>query len=120
MDDASYEHHNAPSERIMHNFLEKYGYTDGCAGCRFKRSCLVGSRDHNQACRDRIYDAKYSEESAFGEKLKERLRREAGRLGERSAEIGSKDVAEDAGSFVVRFPQRSQVLSDRIRTHGSG
>ena len=35
--------------RIMHNnFLEKHGCADGFAGCRYKRSGLVGSRDHTQ------------------------------------------------------------------------
>ena len=82
--------------RIKHNFLEKYGYTDGCAGCRYKRSRFVGSRDHTQACRDRIYTKILTDESAFGEQLKERLRCEAGQVGERTTEIRSEGVAEDA------------------------
>ena len=40
-----------------------------------------------------------SDESAFGVQLEERLRREAGRCGERTTEIRSEGVGEDAGSF---------------------
>ena len=101
VDDASCAPGTSRRLRIKHNFLEKYGYTDGCAGCRYKRSRFVGSRDHTQACRDRIYTKILTDESAFGEQLKERLRCEAGRVGERTTEIRSEGVAEDAGSFVT-------------------
>ena len=96
--------------RIMHNFLEKCGYTDGCAGC--KRSGLIGSRDHTQACRDRIYNEILSDESAFGVQLKERLRRDAGSAKER--QIRSEGVAEDAGSFVTRDQETAQVLPQKM------
>ena len=88
-------HWNAPqAQDLAQHFGEVWPHRWLCSG-------FVGSRDHTQACRDRIDIDIFSDESAFGEQLKVRLRREAGRLGERTTEIGSEGVAEDAGSFVT-------------------
>ena len=42
--------------RITAEMLEKYGYTEGCEGCRFKRAKLADNRAHSERCRKRIMD----------------------------------------------------------------
>ena len=40
--------------RITIPMLVKYGYTEGCEGCRFKQAGLGSTRAHNEECRRRI------------------------------------------------------------------
>ena len=43
--------------RINNQLLGKYGYTEGCEGCRFKQSGFNETRGHSEACRSRILEA---------------------------------------------------------------
>ena len=43
--------------RITLAILTKYGYTEGCEGCRFKRAGLSDGRNHSARCRARIMKA---------------------------------------------------------------
>ena len=58
--------------RIIPQMLLNYGYTEGCLGCRHKRTGLTGPRDHSSLCRRRIIE--------IGPKWRERLRDEERRL----------------------------------------
>ena len=42
--------------RITIPMLEKYGFTDDCEGCRFKRAGMSESRAHSERCRQRLID----------------------------------------------------------------
>jgi len=42
------------SMKIMKWMLDKHGYTEGCEGCRVKRSGMSMQRAHSEACRQRI------------------------------------------------------------------
>ena len=42
--------------RITKKDLDKYGYTEGCEGCRFKQAGIRDHRAHSEACRRRIAD----------------------------------------------------------------
>ena len=37
---------------ITEELLEKYGYTDGCEGCRRRRAGIGERANHFEACRD--------------------------------------------------------------------
>ena len=43
--------------RISAPMLEKYGYSEACEGCRFRRAGLGESRNHTEECRSRIEKA---------------------------------------------------------------
>ena len=43
--------------RITIPMLNKYGYTEGCEGCRFKQAGLDNGRAHSVACRKRLVEA---------------------------------------------------------------
>ena len=43
---------------ITQAMLTRYGYTEGCEGCRYKRAGLPSSRMHSEKCRSRILEAK--------------------------------------------------------------
>ncbi len=45
------------SIRITSQMLETHGYTEGCEGCRFKRSGFNESRAHTETCRRRMMEA---------------------------------------------------------------
>lgn len=55
--------------RITSHLLHKYGYTEGCDGCRCRRAGLGEHRGHTEACRDRI-EARM-EEDEEGRQMKE-------------------------------------------------
>ena len=42
---------------ITQAMLTRYGYTEGCEGCRYKRAGLPSSRMHSEKCRSRILEA---------------------------------------------------------------
>ena len=48
--------------RITDAILDKYGFTDACAGCQHKREDRAGHRPHTQACRERIYSEMQSDD----------------------------------------------------------
>ena len=43
--------------RITAAMLAKYGYTEGCEGCRYKRAGLAEAKAHSERCRQRIVEA---------------------------------------------------------------
>ena len=43
--------------RITQAILTKYGYTEDCEGCRFKRAGLTEARSHSETCRQRLIGA---------------------------------------------------------------
>ena len=69
--------------RIMPYMLEKYGFTEGCEGCRHKQAGLQGARDHSETCRVRIMEAIRQDTSEFGTRMKHRHRNEIERMGRR-------------------------------------
>ena len=69
--------------RIMPYMLEKYGFTEGCEGCRHKQAGLQGARDHSETCRVRIMEAIRQDTSDFGARMKQRHRNEIERMGRR-------------------------------------
>ena len=56
--------------RITPAVLAKYGYTEGCEGCRYKRAKMAGQRPHSEECRKRIMEALEDDED--GKKAKNR------------------------------------------------
>ncbi len=58
--------------RMTPGVLEKYGYTEGCPGCKCKRAGLEESKNHTEGCRERI-----AAELAKEEVGREKLRKEA-------------------------------------------
>ena len=66
--------------RIVPQMLLNYGHTDGCLGCRHKRTGLTGARDHSSLCRRRIIEMIRKDASEIGPKWRERLRDEKRRL----------------------------------------
>ena len=40
--------------RINASMLNKYGYTEGCEGCRYKSAGMTETRNHAETCRQRI------------------------------------------------------------------
>ena len=57
------------SMKIMKWMLDKYGYTDGCEGCRLKRSGVTDQRPHTKSCRERTEQALDGDEK--GRRVKE-------------------------------------------------
>ena len=55
--------HEVRRMRITPKLLEQYGFTEGCAGCQFKRAGLSESRGHTEACRARIWEALNGDEA---------------------------------------------------------
>ena len=43
--------------RITAAMLAKYGYTEGCEGCRYKRAGLADAKTHSERFRQRIAEA---------------------------------------------------------------
>ena len=43
--------------RITGVMLQKYGYTEGCDGCRYKRAGMREARPHTEVCRRKIGEA---------------------------------------------------------------
>ena len=43
--------------RINDAILAKYGYTQGCEGCRFKQAGMKETRGHSEVCRGGIWEA---------------------------------------------------------------
>ena len=70
--------------RINNALLAKYGYTEGCEGCRFKSAGLNETRGHSEVCRRRIWEAMDLDEEGrrHKEAQEERMyRRREGNLG---------------------------------------
>ena len=49
--------------RITGVMLQKYGYTEGCDGCRYKRAGMREARPHTEVCRRRIEEAMMGDET---------------------------------------------------------
>ena len=43
--------------RITQEVLSRYGFTEGCEGCRYKQAVFTESRNHSEACRTRLSEA---------------------------------------------------------------
>ena len=61
--------------KITGDLLSKYGYTEGCDGCRYKRAGLEDARPHSEQCRNRIREAMQGD--AIGQEL---LKKEGDRI----------------------------------------
>ena len=80
--------------KLTGRILEKYGYSENCEGCRFKRAGLSESRNHTDECRKRIegamaqdeHDAQHiaEQEERIGHRIAEQIQRsvEKGAQGE--------------------------------------
>jgi hypothetical protein len=80
--------------RISDRILTKYGYSDGCAGCRAKLHGLL-QRKHEPSCRLRIYDAMTADPEEF-----DNLERAIIRTQGRSIAEGVVIPSESAGAIV--------------------
>ena len=49
--------------RITGVMLQKYGYTEGCDGCRYKRAGMREARPHTEVCPRRIGEAMMGDET---------------------------------------------------------
>ena len=56
-------HRQVRRMRITGVMLQKYGYTEGCDGCRYKRARMREARPHTEVCRRRIGEAKMEDET---------------------------------------------------------
>ena len=73
--------------------LEKYGYTEGCEGCRYKRAGLGEARPHTEECRARISTAMDADEDGRRHKAQEKERLDR-RIAERlEQEVGLEEGA---------------------------
>ena len=97
--------------KITATMLRKYGYSDQCEGCRYRRAGLQESRNHTEACRQRIEtelekdDEGRRKKAEDDERINRRLAEEMERaLGPDSAGTGgaaegpSRNVAADDGA----------------------
>ena len=107
----------APSRQIRRmkitaRMLAKYGFTEGCEGCRYKQAGLDESRNHSEACRTRIEEAMEEDEEgkrnkeAQGERITRRLAErieqadtEEGPLRSRATRGSMAPSAQGGGSF---------------------
>ena len=78
--------------------LNKYGYTEGCEGCRFKQAGLDNGRAHSVACRKRLVEALKGDPKA-AKALEREDERLAIRVAEEDTEAGNaeEDIEEDMG-----------------------
>ncbi len=86
----------APVRRMRFNpsLLVKFGYTEGCPGCKMKKAGMDESRNHSEGCRERIM-----KELAKEEEGREKIRKEAEKLNKWVAENGEHaDEAENPAS----------------------
>ena len=83
--------------RITGVMLQKYGYTKGCDGCRYKRAGMREARPQTKVCRRRIGEAMVGDETDRRKKEEEdervnwRLGRENGEDPQRKARDGGDD-----------------------------
>ena len=97
--------------------LDKYGYTEGCDGCRTKRAGLKERRGHTEECRARIEAAmaEDSEDKGRWERNKERLdRRMAEHLEKKEEEIKKQERTQAAadGSQQVGMEEDMKPAAD--------
>ena len=62
--------------RISEKLLEKYGYTEGCEGCRFKMAGMDDKRPHDEKCRQRVETAMDQDEEGREMKRKDAERQD--------------------------------------------
>ena len=60
--------------KITNRMLEKYGYSQGCEGCRYKQAGLGETRNHSEVCRARILEAMDNDEDGRRKKEEEEER----------------------------------------------
>jgi hypothetical protein len=76
--------------KITPEVLKKYGFTEGCDGCKFKAAGLREGRNHTTACRARI-----EKEMQANELDKDKFQRSEDRINWRLAEQREKNLKED-------------------------
>lgn len=60
--------------KITQKMLERYGYSEGCEGCRYKETGLREQRPHSEACRRRVEAAMEDDEEDKDKKDKRKQR----------------------------------------------
>ena len=97
--------------RITGVMLQKFGYTEGCDGCRYKRAGMREARPHTEVCRRRIGEAMMGDETdrrkeeeddertnwRLAEKMEKILKEEAGDGGDDRKGTGGCDDRAGAG-----------------------
>ena len=68
--EAPKREHEIRRMRITPEMLQKYGYTEGCEGCRYKRAKLADNRAHSEKCRKRIMEKMDEDEDGRRKKRK--------------------------------------------------
>merc|ERR1711963_1067941 len=87
--------------------LDKFGYTEGCEGCRHKRSGVGGgNKPHSEICRSRINEAVERDEDLLYRRIleKDRMRYHADK--ENNAEKADNESTPDnPGVDEDKFPE---------------
>ena len=116
---------------ITSKLLEKYGFTEGCEGCRFKRANLGEIRKHSEACRARLMEAmdgddwgraaKAYEEERLTKRLAERVQREVEKEEAKDATVHDPGEAQGfvPGLVLPQYAGRSGGLAGRVGTNAA-
>ena len=82
--------------KITAHLLQKYGYTDGCDGCRYRRAGLGEHRNHTEACRTRI-ETKMEQDEDGRQKKEEDNERINHRIAEEMERMDQRQAAREDG-----------------------
>ena len=91
--------------KLTSRLLERYGYSEGCDGCRFGQAGLAEARPHSEQCRARVEEAMAQDEHG-----RRALAADEERVGHRRQRCGVSGGA--SGRFAGEFSL------GRRRTHG--
>ena len=108
---ADEKHRDIRRMNITSKLLERYGFSENCEGCRYKRAGLGEIRKHSEACRARLMEAMDGDEWGKAAKAyeEERLTRRIAERIERDEEREKeKEKRKDA---TVHDPQETSVSS---------
>ena len=92
--------------RITGVMLQKYGYTEGCDGCRYKRAGMREARSHTEVCRRRIGEVMMGDET--NNRKKEDDERVNWRLAEKMEKIFKEKQEPEEDCRVGKRPMEQQ------------
>ena len=61
-------------KRITDGLLKKHGYTEGCDGCRFKKTDLGDHRGHSDKCRKMLEEEMGKDEDGKRKRSRDKMR----------------------------------------------
>jgi hypothetical protein len=98
--------------RITMETLQKYGFSEDCEGCRFKRAGMNERRGHSDKCRERIYKEMQNDEDD-----KQKLKTEEDRINHKLAESIEKG---DKDKVIEDVAQNDETFRKAVEEYGEG